>query len=80
MSEINTGGPAFPHFSEISTRIKDGEITKSISHSGLTLRDYFAAKVLQGALAGPALNAKSDQEIAFACYAIADAMLKERTK
>ena len=46
---------------------------------GMTLRDYFAAKAMQGSLA-------SDDDINYPdkfaewCYEIADAMLKERIK
>jgi len=43
---------------------------------GMTLRDYFAAKALQGFLTNP-LNARFEQ-IATTCYKAADAMLKAR--
>lgn len=64
MNEINTGGPAFP--------------AHTISmYEGMTLRDYFAAKAMQGILAG---NSTKVHEIAQASYTVADAMLKERSK
>jgi hypothetical protein len=43
----------------------------------LTLRDYFAAKALQGMLADSNLQAEYS-EFAIRAYRIADAMLKER--
>jgi hypothetical protein len=44
---------------------------------GMKLRDYFAAKALQGMLAEPSLKA-TPQEFAQRSYMVADAMLKER--
>lgn len=43
----------------------------------LTLRDYFAAKALQGMLSDSNLQAEYS-EFALRAYRIADAMLKER--
>ena len=63
----DTGGPAFPahHFD-----LAEGE-------HGMTLRDYFAAKAMQGLLSGKLINTKT-AVIAQDCYAMADAMLKQR--
>ena len=63
----DTGGPAFPSPREHTTK------------EGMTLRDYFAARVMQGLLAtdidcGP----KYAQIIADNAYGLADAMLKAR--
>jgi hypothetical protein len=44
----------------------------------LTLRDYFAAKALQGMLSDSNLQAEYS-EFALRAYRIADAMLKERS-
>jgi len=44
---------------------------------GMKLRDYFAAKALQGMLAEPSLKA-TPQEFAERAYMVADAMLKAR--
>ncbi len=75
MSEkINDGGSVFP---EVFTDVKGerGDYTHdTYSAGGMTLRDYFAAKAMQAALAAgekPALVG------AFA-YHIADEMLKAR--
>lgn len=48
---------------------------------GMTLRDYFAAKVLQGFIAYATVkgvNMPSDDELASSAYDLADAMLKAR--
>lgn len=72
MSEKDNGGPAFP------VGFQQGE---SIAmKGGMTLRDYFAAKVIQGLFACP-IQPQSDPEMyARDAYAVADAMLKERAK
>jgi len=54
--------PAFP----------DGKGTK-----GMSLRDYFAAKAMQGMLSEPSLRA-TPEEFATESYKVADAMLKAR--
>jgi len=66
-----TGGPAFPanHF----------DLAKS--EHGMTQRDYFAAKAMQGLLAHPRHSQGSDEHMfARDAYKLADAMLKERDK
>lgn len=45
-----------------------------IEHNGMTLRDYFAAKAMQGIL----FEGLEPEETAKHAYAMADAMLKER--
>ena len=66
----NTGGPAFPFWSD-----SDG----LAQYSGMTLRDYFAAKALQGMLAGfPDADGAHYPALAKLAYAIADEMLKAR--
>ena len=54
---------------------------------GMTLRDYFAARVLQGVMSSVDMGivfSKGDKppsdEIAESCYAMADAMMKARTE
>jgi hypothetical protein len=49
--------------------------------SGMTLRDYFAAKAMQGFLAyatHKGIYAPPDNELASASYQLADAMMKAR--
>ena len=64
----NTGGPAFP---VQSVYIEDQETNSR----GMTLREYFAAKAMQGLIAVGDTNANT---IAVAAYILADAMLKAR--
>lgn len=57
----------------------DGE--KIRGEKGMTLRDYFAAKAIQGFLAYAAhkgIYAPPDDELASASYQLADAMMKAR--
>lgn len=71
----DTGGPAFP------APINSGRVRQDDSHmNGMTLRDYFAAKALQGLCADPnTLGAKREHLVA-ECYELADAMLAARVK
>lgn len=45
---------------------------------GMTLRDYFAAKWLQGWMANPSTNDAASEDAAKWAYNMADAMLKAR--
>ena len=71
-----SGGPAFP-----TPRIElnhKGVVTGfAVMADGMTLRDYFAAKAMQGICAG---NSNDARQIAKAAYIVADAMLAERKK
>ena len=54
-----------------------------LSHRGMTLRDYFAAQAMQGAIAHGLFNAqKADKDyaeyVAAISYGYADAMMKAR--
>jgi hypothetical protein len=66
--------PAFPtkinteHFSHPST----------IYNTGMTLRDYFAAKAMTGLLTAEIVGEYSNEHVAEIAYRIADAMLKAR--
>lgn len=44
------------------------------------LRDYFAAKAMQGLLLADSRQLHTAEVVSSAAYAIADAMLKERSK
>jgi hypothetical protein len=70
----NDGGPAFPVTSYVNV---DGETHES-SPQGMTLRDYFAAKAMQGTVASEEGAKMSFNEIASWSYGMADAMLKAR--
>lgn len=68
MSNIETGGPAFPYESMYP------------GSKGITLRDYFAAKALTGYFAAPYTPhmGAANIDVAKYCYEMADAMLKAR--
>ena len=78
MNKINDGGPAFPRDE------------RHIGHNGMTLRDYFAAKAMQGMLANPGGPIQANDrcgwglvnctyaQVADEAYAMADAMLATR--
>ena len=78
--EYGDGGPAFPVLHNI-----DGNWTKEPleKYSGMTMRDYFAAKAMQMHGYG-LMNAKTngpedwDEQVAERAYMTADAMLKAR--
>ena len=74
-SHSDNGGPAFPamHFDMAE------------NEHGMTLRDYFAAKAMQGMLASgwcadvrELMPPQGNREVAIDAYLMADAMLKAR--
>jgi hypothetical protein len=68
---VNMNQSAFPWM------VDDGKTVTG--NKGMTLRDYFAAKVMQGMMAnGQVLKLVSDETLASAAYEMADAMLKAR--
>ena len=72
MSNTNTGGPAFP-------------TTKPLDYwgdpnQGMTLRDYFAAKAMQGICASGPSRDWTSPRLAAEAYDLADAMLKARER
>jgi len=80
MSNKQTGGPAFP------TKNYQDVVPLATGYSeGMTLRDYFAAKALQGLLANPKLSetilkhgGAHGRWIEDSAWAFGDAMLKAR--
>jgi hypothetical protein len=74
MSNKQTGGPAFPY------SWWDEQTGANAIAKGMTLRDYFAAKAMQGFLASAddALHPDMVDKIAVICYRVADAMLSAR--
>ena len=64
----NTGGPAFPFA---------GESGHCLNDSGMTLRDYFAAKAMQSIYAD-VRGQGWQKECAKCAYELADAMLEAR--
>ncbi|HHH1886666.1 TPA: hypothetical protein ACPY56_004177 [Yersinia enterocolitica] len=78
MVDKETGGPAFPQ-SGFSGLSGDTYVSKQCGGEGISTRDYFAAKYMQG------VSAKSDSlyyqaDLAKESYEMADAMLAARSK
>lgn len=82
-----TGGPAFPGHSSVAGGANSGMYGGGfVASQGMTLRDYFAAKAMQGLLSnqlmGDASIHKSATEwlgdISVSAYEFADAMLRAR--
>lgn len=76
MTEQHDGGPAFP---ARPTEHLTGGISIT-AHHGMSLRDYFAAKAMQGLVASNDEGAGDRlSDIPGYAYAIADAMLAARS-
>lgn len=75
---INDGGPAFPgQWYDFQPCTGDQVVREQ--WSGMTLRDFFAAKAMQGYFASPVAPHRVDaDDVAKYCYEMADAMLKAR--
>jgi len=71
VSKTNTGGPAFPLHNH-------GAQTLGLDVTGMTLRDYFAAKAMQSYMINEVWNPDTYKNAAYRCYRMADAMLKAR--
>lgn len=80
MNNQNNGGAAFP--------LPKGRDGANGEKNGMTLRDYFAAKALEGLISKMAFELHADHErakevhkcLAQSAYSYADAMLSEREK
>ena len=75
----DTGGPAFPSKQRI---YRAGYATSEFEPvSGMTLRDYFAAKAMQSILDQKDVHdGRECENAAWMSYRMADAMLAERVK
>jgi hypothetical protein len=72
--------PAFPIQHQI---IDANDINFKLGDSGMSLRDYFAAKALQGICVNSGRNGyelDGEEQIAARAYLLADAMMKARGK
>jgi hypothetical protein len=85
--EVTDGGPAFPVLSEARV----GDVSRSTSTPGMSLRDYFAGQALIAFcscerfvvgmdIAAEKVSVGFKQAMAEHAYAMADAMLKERAR
>lgn len=70
-NQINDGGPAFARDSHM-----DKQIGLYVQQQGMSLRDYFAAAIMQGLMASQC--EVTDDPYPIYAYKIADAMLKAR--
>lgn len=77
MTDKNNGGPAFPER-------YDYEKDAQLAEPGMTLRDYFAAKVLNGLYSSDSVDydmpIDGEDNRAELSYKMADSMLKARVK
>lgn len=84
--KIQAGGPAFPYvlvnnssetMNTFGIELAPG---KTANFSGMTMRDYFAAKIINGILSDPDAGLLEDDLTRYAniAYKAADAMLKAR--
>jgi hypothetical protein len=82
MDKINDGGPAFPSGETVTEMRADGSTYTYSAAPGMTLRDYFAAKFMQGFIAAPDRETEyshvTKDECAKRAYQMADAMLRAR--
>lgn len=79
---MNNGGPAFPINYQFERNDGSTEIQR---WEGISLRDYFAAKAMQGLLASPFYSKKFIEgngwrDVSECAYKTADAMIAERSK
>jgi len=84
MSAVNDGGPAFPVVVPptekgatgfLDDRIEAGEMAV---YSGMSIRDFFAAKAMQAHITHEGSDDINEPGVALWAYAMADAMLKAR--
>ena len=77
---MNDGGPAFPVKNH---HLKKGAIGCSddwVDEPGMSLRDYFAGRAMEGIMANEEYIDDLFSEISKWSYEMADAMLKERAR
>lgn len=86
MNEKNNGGPAFPgssfqNDSDVNQTAPNGQVVAPgdwVEMPGMSLRDYFAAKAMQGTCARELASKTTTDVIASEAYKMADAMLRAR--
>lgn len=81
------GGTAFPQSGVVKLSGTLETSSSLLGGSGMSLRDYFAAKAMQGTIRrwdgypfGGGQNSPQYKELAEEAYLIADAMVEERNK
>lgn len=78
--KIKNGGPAFPIEKFPVKFDKKGYAESFKSYSGMTLRDYFAAKAMQGIIISMGMSQTQINDIVKWSYNFSDAMLEAREK
>jgi hypothetical protein len=75
-ANTNTGGPAFPALGRYG---RSAQLESALQQDGMTLRDYFAAKAMQGFVSDSEWRmSRNPNETAKASYHQADEMIKAR--
>ena len=69
---------AFPTQKSIGANKEGTWIEETPGQSGMTLRDYFAAKAMQGIVTDTGWMGNTVSTLAGISYEVADAMMKER--
>lgn len=77
MSKQQNGGPAFPQSGVCTPEIESWD-SNDFGGRGLSMRDYFAAKAMQGICTHPDTWGLTMPQIASRAYDMADAMLRAR--
>ena len=78
MSEIDNGGPAFPHMKRPRPDLGAG-VSETFTDGGMSLRDWFAGQALMSMLSAPDKISDSTYSVAAGLsYKFADAMLEAR--
>jgi hypothetical protein len=75
MSNIDTGGPAFP-----VPMFAVGHAKYEAQQQGLTMRDYFAAKAMQSFIGSETEGGMKYDQVAEVAYLYAAAMIKARNQ
>lgn len=77
MSNKDGGGAAFPSAGVVIDYDKNEH--QQGAYEGMSLRDYFAAKAMQGMCAAPYHPASDENMLSRDAYAMADSMLAARS-
>jgi hypothetical protein len=70
--------PAFPHVADILQVDGNTVLVKTLTQNGMTLRDYMAARAMQGMYANGSFPTGIMLDTAKEAYEMADAMMKAR--
>lgn len=82
---MNNGGPAFPEIETDMQTERGADFPRTYSTGGMSRRDYFAAKAMQGLIAADSDNGRFRDEatahrIAHFSVMVADALIAKLSK